>query len=351
MAKTVNKTSKKEDIWDAYNELVAKLEEKANEEPKKKQENMQQNEIIKSTTDMNAEKIIKNIAALKSNLSASLDSLEETMLQEFKKLEFIKKSIEIEEAKIKNTFDIQTNAHSLIALVTLQKEQKESFEIEMNELRMNFESEMNSKREQWKHENEDTEKANKDKKSENDKQRKREEEEYQYNLTLNRKKENDAFIEKQELLETAGSQFIREDLRRLTAGRHNLMFYKGKVDLDRYIEFLNGDISISSGIGKGITYTFAVVGEILTSIEGQLASLPKPIGKKNKVLVVEDDYATSKLLSNYLSKWGYEPTIVNSAQQALKIVESQQFLSVIMDIILPDANDAYDECIVLLITP
>jgi len=46
--------------------------------------------------------------------------------------------------------------------------------------------------------------------------------------------------EKQELLETAGSQFIREDLRRLTAGRHNLMFYKGKVDLDRYIEFLNG---------------------------------------------------------------------------------------------------------------
>jgi CheY-like chemotaxis protein/nitrogen-specific signal transduction histidine kinase len=106
----------------------------------------------------------------------------------------------------------------------------------------------------------------------------------------------------------------------------------------KYIEYLNGDISISSGIGKGITYTFSVTGEILTSFEGQLAGLPIPIGKKNKVLVVEDDYATSKLLSNYLSKWGYEPTIVNSAQQALKIVETQQFLAVIMDIILPDAN-------------
>ncbi len=106
----------------------------------------------------------------------------------------------------------------------------------------------------------------------------------------------------------------------------------------KYIEFLNGDISISSGIGKGITYTFSVIGEILTSIEGQLADLPKPVGTKNKVLVVEDDYATSKLLSNYLSKWGYEPTIVNSAQQSMKIVETQQFLAVIMDIILPDAN-------------
>jgi len=68
----------------------------------------------------------------------------------------------------------------------------------------------------------------------------------------------------------------------------------------KYIEFLHGDISISTGIGKGITYTFSVVGEILTSIEGQLAVLPKPVGTKNKVLVVEDDYATSKLLSNYL---------------------------------------------------
>lgn len=106
----------------------------------------------------------------------------------------------------------------------------------------------------------------------------------------------------------------------------------------KYIEFLDGDISISSGVGKGITYNFTISAEIISSVESQLSSLPKPVGSKNKVLVVEDDYATSKLLSNYLSKWGYEPTIVNSAQQALKIVETQQYLSIIMDIILPDAN-------------
>ena len=106
----------------------------------------------------------------------------------------------------------------------------------------------------------------------------------------------------------------------------------------KYIEFLNGDISISTGIGKGIIYTFSTGAEITSTIESQLSALPKPVGTKNKVLVVEDDYATSKLLSNYLTKWGYEPTIVNSAQQSMKIVETQQFLAVIMDIILPDAN-------------
>jgi CheY-like chemotaxis protein/signal transduction histidine kinase len=106
----------------------------------------------------------------------------------------------------------------------------------------------------------------------------------------------------------------------------------------KYIEYLDGDINISSGVGKGITYNITIGAEIISSVEGKIAGLPKPVGSKNKVLVVEDDYATSKLLSNYLSKWGYEPTIVNSAKQALSIIETQQFLSVLMDIILPDAN-------------
>lgn len=112
----------------------------------------------------------------------------------------------------------------------------------------------------------------------------------------------------------------------------------GLTLVKKYVDYLDGDINISSGIGKGITYNITVGAEIISSVEGQISGLPKPVGSKNKVLVVEDDYATSKLLSNYLSKWGYEPTIVNSAKQALSIIESQHFLAVLMDIILPDAN-------------
>ena len=105
----------------------------------------------------------------------------------------------------------------------------------------------------------------------------------------------------------------------------------------QYIEFLNGDIDISSSLGKGNSYNFSINVEDLPVIESTIASLPKP-GKKNRVLVVEDDYATSKLLSNYLNKWGYEPIIVNSADQALKAIEKEVFLAVLMDIVLPDSN-------------
>jgi CheY-like chemotaxis protein len=105
----------------------------------------------------------------------------------------------------------------------------------------------------------------------------------------------------------------------------------------KYIELLNGSIDVTSSIGKGTVYSFNIAIEAASAIESQLSALPKP-GKKNNVLVVEDDYATSKLLSNYLNKWGYEPTIVNSADQALKAIDKEVFLAVLMDIVLPDSN-------------
>ncbi len=111
----------------------------------------------------------------------------------------------------------------------------------------------------------------------------------------------------------------------------------GLVLAKKYIELLKGDINISSLVGKGSTYNFTISIEALSAIETQISALPKP-SKKNRVLVVEDDYATSKLLSNYLNKWGYEPTIVNSADQALKAIEKEIYLAILMDIVLPDAN-------------
>ncbi len=105
----------------------------------------------------------------------------------------------------------------------------------------------------------------------------------------------------------------------------------------KLIQLLNGYIEVSSSIGKGILYNFNIDVEVVPEVEKELPPPPKPV-KKNKVLVVEDDYATSKLLSNYLVKWGYDPTIVNSAEKTLKIIEKESFLAILLDIILPDTN-------------
>jgi len=105
----------------------------------------------------------------------------------------------------------------------------------------------------------------------------------------------------------------------------------------KYIDFLNGELDVTSTIGKGTTFNISIPIEEITEIEEQISMLPKA-NKLNKVLVIEDDYATSKLLGNYLNKWGYEPTIVNSAEQTRQIIEKESFLAILMDIVLPDAN-------------
>lgn len=107
--------------------------------------------------------------------------------------------------------------------------------------------------------------------------------------------------------------------------------------IKRYIDYLNGEIDITSTLGKGTSYYFSIPIQKISEIESKISSLPKS-AKTNKVLVIEDDYATSKLLSNYLNKWGYEPTIVNSAEQTLQIADKELFLAILMDIVLPDSN-------------
>lgn len=110
----------------------------------------------------------------------------------------------------------------------------------------------------------------------------------------------------------------------------------------KYIDILDGKINVTSSIGRGTNFELTISIEDFSSvsassIENKISTLPKP-GKNNRVLVVEDDYATSKLLSNYLTKWGYIPVIVNSAEQTLKIIDKENFLSILMDIELPDSN-------------
>lgn len=105
----------------------------------------------------------------------------------------------------------------------------------------------------------------------------------------------------------------------------------------KYVNFLGGNISVKNNTAKGITFNFTINGAAMSDVETTISKLPQPT-TKNKVLVIEDDYATSKLLSNYLNKWGYVPSIVSTEEQAFNVINSEQLLAVILDIELPNTN-------------
>ncbi len=45
--------------------------------------------------------------------------------------------------------------------------------------------------------------------------------------------------EREELLKLARSSSLREDMHRLASSRHNLLLIDGRVDVDRWLAFLN----------------------------------------------------------------------------------------------------------------
>ncbi|MFC2139829.1 response regulator [Bacteroidota bacterium] len=108
--------------------------------------------------------------------------------------------------------------------------------------------------------------------------------------------------------------------------------------VQKFVTFLGGDIKVSADEKKGTVFTFTINGEVMSDIESNLSKLPKSTSDNNKVLVIEDDYATSKLLNNYLSKWGYDPIIVSTEEEAFKQIEKEKLLAVILDIELPNTN-------------
>ena len=107
--------------------------------------------------------------------------------------------------------------------------------------------------------------------------------------------------------------------------------------VNKYVTYLGGEISASSTAGKGNSFTFTISGEVMSNLENSISQLPKPT-TKNRVLVIEDDYATSKLLNNYLTKWGYDPIIVSTEEQAFTLINAEKLLAVILDIELPNIN-------------
>jgi uncharacterized protein YoxC len=212
MDKNINKNSTKNEILDAYSQLLEQLEKKEGQIPEKQQTAKIEKEVVAKAASAPTEMIIKGIADLKSNLASVLEKLEASMTTEYKKFENLQQAIAIESKNLEDLYALKVQANSFSALLMAQKENKEKFENEMllskstfeNEMLQSktfFEKEMKEKQEAWKKEIEETEKLSKERKTETEKIRKREEEEYKYNLALERKKETDVYNEKMALAE------------------------------------------------------------------------------------------------------------------------------------------------------
>ena len=201
MATEISEKSTKNQILQAYTETLAKLKEQKQDDRKADKKKDEENKIVKQASDNSVEKIVTGIGAAKIEIMSELDNVSEKLSLEFKKLEDIKKAIEIESNYLNEIYEIKTNTDTLSALLTAQKDKRTSFDAEMENKKTVFEEEMMQKRILWKQEQESYENSKKERENQLKKERQREDEEYNYNLQLNRKKEIDTYEQKKVLLE------------------------------------------------------------------------------------------------------------------------------------------------------
>jgi len=187
MKQKLTMKSRKDEIFEAYEELLAKSAEKKDEEKEDITKNKVEKIEVEKASEKNipeeppaytVESIVKGLANLKLDLNKTLTDLSDKLIAEVNKLEAIKKEITIETKNLEDVHNIKVN-----------EEKKKVFEEEMTSIRR-----------QWMKEHEEHEIAVKERDEKLKKEREREMEECAYNQALIRKKDKDAYEEEKAAL-------------------------------------------------------------------------------------------------------------------------------------------------------
>lgn len=197
----ISTKSTKDQILAAYNDVVELLEEKQVQSPLEEKKKGDEKAIIHKSSQTSLDGIVSHLATLKINLTKQIDILSENLLEEFHKLSELQQAIAIEQKHLQELYEIKETTHSLSALMLIQNEEIEKFELKMQETRDQFLKEMEDKKILWEKKQTDLEMNYAETKEKLEKQRKREEEEYKYNLELTRRQDAQAYKLKQEALE------------------------------------------------------------------------------------------------------------------------------------------------------
>lgn len=137
MEEKLTMKTRKDEILKAYEELLAKQDEKKEDIDKVKVEETEvevEKESKTATTEESPtytiESVVKGVADLKLDLNRTLTDISDKLIEEVNKLESVKKEIVIETKNLEDIRNIQVNADTLNTLIQTYEEKKKAFEEE-----------------------------------------------------------------------------------------------------------------------------------------------------------------------------------------------------------------------------
>lgn len=142
MVEEISSRNTKNEILDAYYELLEHI--KQNKKANKQEEKLlaDQKAVVDKAVNQSADGIIKGLANLKLIINQSFKDLEDQLLAENQKLVNLKQAIIICNQELEDLYDIKVNVDSLAALLLAHKEKATNFDKNIKERSVLFEQEM-----------------------------------------------------------------------------------------------------------------------------------------------------------------------------------------------------------------
>jgi PAS domain S-box-containing protein len=91
----------------------------------------------------------------------------------------------------------------------------------------------------------------------------------------------------------------------------------------RFVELMGDDIRISSTLGVGSTFSFALTLPIADQVSVELGRLPHTPPQPQRTLVIDDNDIAGELLQKMVRSWGWDAQRVRSGAQALDLISAQ----------------------------
>lgn len=119
----------------------------------------------------------------------------------------------------------------------------------------------------------------------------------------------------------------------------------GLAIVKMFVEMLGGEIWAESELGVGSVFSFTLPLASIPLLEAEIihpdliaVEPPPAVGRRTKVLVVEDDRDLALLLRRHLEAEGYQVLLAGSGEDALWLAREEQPQLITLDIMLPDRD-------------
>jgi len=234
--KKISLSNTKQEMLNAYNELLKQLQEKREAEvkPEEKIEEKTKKQVVEVADALSTEGIVQAVSTLKSEIGKLLSQLSDRLEEEVNNYRQVKKAVEVKQQELQEIYEIQKSASSLAALIEVQHQKRQEFEEEMAARKEELNREIHTIRAEWDKEKKLHEAELKERDAAEAKRREREKEEYLYAFRREQQLTKDQFEDEKAKLERE-IQYKREQMEKELAERETAIAQK-EAELNEWRE-------------------------------------------------------------------------------------------------------------------